>query len=139
VSFADALRYWEGDLEEDDLGSEAKGELALAREIVEGMGSRFIRIERLDSRTSFEVMENFARLCPDARAQGQLFEALSRNKPFRRFKDAVSSWPALREVWFAFKDQAEREIVKDWLREYGVEAEDASEHPVKPLPKGWEE
>lgn len=48
---------------------------------------------------------------------------MSRNKPFRRFQDAVHRDLALRDEWFAFRDRAYAAFARDWLEGEGIEPE----------------
>src|SRR5262245_61384638 len=50
-------------------------------------------------------MEEFANSVHSLTAWFQLTEALRRQKPFRNFKDALTQFPKLRELWFAFEQQ----------------------------------
>jgi hypothetical protein len=63
---------------------------------------------------------------------------LRRNKPFRRFKDALAGFPGALDAWYAFKDNAEREWARAWLRdELGITAEDVSQYHLRPMPESW--
>jgi Uncharacterised protein family (UPF0158) len=102
------------DCEEDD---------ELRERIDADSGKRYLNIEPLDSHESFRIMENFAASLPESALKGRLFDALSRNKPFRRFNDVVHSEPSLRGHWFAFRDLAQERYARDWLEVNGIEAE----------------
>ncbi len=69
------------------------------------------------------MMENFAAWLPDSGLKSRLLDALSRHKPFRRFKDVVHSDAALRDQWFAFRDDAHEQHLRNWLEAEGIEAE----------------
>lgn len=83
----------------------------------------FIEIERLEPHQSFEVMEKFAHSLPESRDRRDLIDALSRNKPFRRFKDAAHRDIELRDRWFAFRDRSYAALAHDWLEGKGIHAE----------------
>lgn len=85
--------------------------------------SRYREIDKLASHQSFEVMEQFALSLPESRDRRALLDALSRNKPFRHFKDAVHRDLALRDEWFAFRDRAYAALARDWLEGEGIEPE----------------
>lgn len=94
------------------------------RERIEaGLGERYHRIEPLEARESFRIMEDFAASLPETGIKSRLHDALTRNKPFRHFKDAVHSDLALREQWFAFHDDALAQHARDWLESLGIAAE----------------
>lgn len=87
------------------------------------LGDRYRSIEPLESHESFRIMEDFAASLPESRLQPRLFDALSRNKPFRHFRDIVHADLALRDQWFAFRDDALAQHARDWLEALGIEAE----------------
>lgn len=94
------------------------------RERIEAdFGERYLHIEPLDSHESFRIMEDFAASLPESPLRSCVFEALSRNKPFRRFKDVVHSDLAVRTQWFAFHDEALARYARDWLEAKGIEVE----------------
>ena len=64
-----------------------------------------LSIDRIDSRTRFEWMEEFANSVHSITGRFQLTEALRRQKPFRNFKDVLTQFPKLRELWFTFEKQ----------------------------------
>jgi hypothetical protein len=87
-----------------------------------GFGERYRRIEPLESHESFRIMEDFAASLPASPTKLRLFDALSRSKPFRHFKDVVHSDLALRDQWFAFRDDAYAQYAQEWLEGLGIEA-----------------
>src|SRR5262249_47876774 len=67
---------------------------------------RYFEIESLASHESFRIMEDFAGSLPNSfRMKSRLLDALTRRKPFRRFKDVLNSDLALRDRWFAFQQE----------------------------------
>jgi hypothetical protein len=112
-------RHWE---DYDELCERIDGDL----------GERYRRIEPLESHESFRIMEDFAASLPDSAIKSRLFDALSRNKPFRHFKDIVHSDPALRDRWFQFRDEAHEQYLREWLRENEVEAEILRRRTTRP-------
>ena len=89
---------------------------------IEAEPDRYEPIERLDSHSSFRIMDNFAGSLPASPVKQRLFEALARNKPFRRFKDIVHADLALRQELFAFQEQALEGYARDWLEVNGIAA-----------------
>ena len=81
---------------------------------------RFISIEPLPSWKSYNLMEDFVYSLPLGRARDRLAEALSRRRPFRRFKDVLLDYPDLRKRWFEFQDERERRWALAWLAEHGL-------------------
>lgn len=77
-------------------------------------------IERMRSRDSFLLMEEFAEeLTDNPKLQTRLFNALGQRKPFRGFKDIIDDSGDYREMWFNFKSQK----LEDWVREKSQEPE----------------
>src|SRR4051812_14919912 len=61
---------------------------------------RYRLIDPLSSHDSYSTMGDFVETVDDAGAVDLLNRALNGPKPFRRFKDALLEFPALREGWF---------------------------------------
>ena len=57
-----------------------------------------------------------------------LQRALRGKHPFRRFKDAISSFPEERERWFAYESIRRRDYIKEWARDLGVEIDFSAKH-----------
>ncbi len=89
----------------------------------------------MESRDSFAIMEDFAEQLSDKNPlKHRLFSALSRNKPFARFKQELDHSGEFRKEWFTFKlarqvEWVERQIKmnQDYERrlqkEYGEQEE----------------
>ena len=82
---------------------------------------RYHQIEPLISRQSFQIMEDFAESLPASSWKSRLIDALSLNKPFRRFRDAVHADLKLRDQWFAFQREALKARARHWLKSLGIE------------------
>src|SRR5216117_1510068 len=63
----------------------------LSARLDQGILERYRRIERMETHRSFYIMERFAASLPESAVKARLFEALTRNKPFRRFKEVLHS------------------------------------------------
>lgn len=92
----------------------------------------FRRIEPMDSRESFSVMDDFVSSLPAGTPRSTLREALSGNRPFRRFKDAIYNFPALKDPWFDFEEMRKRQYLEELVAGFGVDAE--INWPVRPAP-----
>ena len=92
---------------------------------------RFLFIEPVPSYVGYEVMSDFVDTMPDGKVPRELARALQQRRPFRRFKDVLLNYPAVREDWFRFHEQAFMKIIQEWLDDHGVEATLAPFH-VKP-------
>ena len=78
-----------------------------------------IEIESISTHESFEIMESFADSQPEDVCNG-LFDALNRRHPFSNFQTAVRNLGVLQE-WYDFKNNAEREIAVQWLKDNDLE------------------
>jgi hypothetical protein len=67
--------------------------------------SNYQKIEKMDPRQGFRIMEEFANSITDTNFQSRLFELLTERKPFSKFKLAVDN-SNYRQNWFDFKEQA---------------------------------
>ena len=107
-----AIGYW-GD---DDLGDDDADE---ADDTID----RYVAIPQQDSPEGFQVMEDFVwRLNREDAGQvvDDLISALRGDKPFRRFKDALCDYPAVRERWFKFEAERLRARITEWARYEGI-------------------
>ena len=77
----------------------------------------YIEIERMDSRESFLVMEDFAYSVDSASLQEKLINALNRSKPFSNFKRIIDNSGDYRQKWFDFKNQKYIEWVEEKISE----------------------
>jgi Uncharacterised protein family (UPF0158) len=84
---------------------------------------RYLWIEPIESHESFRIMEDFVASVSDTKAAARLAAALSGPKPFRRFKDALLDFPALRQAWFAFEGTAHASLAQAWCEANGIEVE----------------
>ena len=67
-------------------------------------------------------MADFIEQLPDGEARVKLTSTLQHSHPFRRFKDMLLTYPAVREQWFTFHEQALVELARQWLDDAGIEA-----------------
>lgn len=81
---------------------------------------RLIPIEPLPSSVEYGWMAEFAASVSNASLRHRLDHALSGRSAFRRFKDALISYPSEREVWFAFRGERLRAAAREWLEENGI-------------------
>jgi len=79
---------------------------------------KYFEIEKMDSRESFQVMEDFVETVSDEKLRNKLELGLSLSKPFRNFKDIIDDETEYREKWFAFKSAKYIEFVKEQLESY---------------------
>ena len=84
-------------------------------------GGRFEVVPAADSSEGYRDMEDFVETVSDARLRDRLWSALSGQRPFRRFKDALEATQVERDRWFAFSAARTRDRIIQWLREEGIE------------------
>jgi len=98
---------------------------------VENQPDRFLPIEPIGSHEAFRIMEAFVEALPDGEPATSLASALCQRHPFRQFKDALLSWPHIREQWFRFHNARMREIAQGWLTGNEVAAQ-LTDRPTSP-------
>lgn len=85
-------------------------------------GHRVIKIEQLPSRDGYKIMVDFLDKVEDEKMREQIFAALSRTHPFRRFKQIVLSSP-YRSQWYDHYNAAIAKSAREWLDENKVTVE----------------
>lgn len=83
---------------------------------------RYLLIEPVPSWVGYEIMSDFVETLPEGKVGRELARALQQSRPFRRFKDVLLNYPAVREDWFRFHEQAFMKIIQEWLEDHGVKA-----------------
>ena len=89
---------------------------------------RFRGIQPVASHTGFRWMECFAQDQQDGRVRDRLHGALDRPRPFRRFRDALEEFPAVRDSWFRYEEDRLREEAESWLRAEKIDAQLVGTH-----------
>jgi hypothetical protein len=84
---------------------------------------RFVWIESIGSHEGFRWMEDFALRQDDERVRERLLDALDRPRPFRRFRDALPAFPEVRDAWYRFEEEKQREAVREWIQSREIDAE----------------
>jgi hypothetical protein len=108
-------------LDEMDLHDWEREMLLEADLVREGSDERFLRVPVADSREGYLDMEEFVETVQKPAVQMRLAQALRGKGAFRRFKDALLSYPQERERWFAFQNERIRQRVLDWLASEHIE------------------
>ncbi|HED08134.1 MAG TPA: hypothetical protein ENI57_08470 [Ignavibacteria bacterium] len=78
----------------------------------------YIQFEKMDSRESFQVMEDFTNTVTDEELKMKLELGLRLSKPFRNFKDIIDDEGEYRQKWFDFKSEKYIEFVKEQLSDF---------------------
>ena len=76
---------------------------------------KYVEIDRMESRESFEVMAGFAESVDSRELREALIGALNKKHPFQNFKWVVDNSGPYRQKWFDFKNQRLIEWVNDQL------------------------
>ena len=84
---------------------------------------RFLYISPFPSSDGWRIIAEFIEQQCDGSARERLASAVHRSHPFRRFKDALTKYPELRERWFTFERGAMLDIARKWIEAEGIEAE----------------
>ena len=79
---------------------------------------KYFEFEKMDSRESFRVMEEFVETVEDKRLREKLELGLSLSKPFRNFKDIIDDENEYRKLWFKFRDSRNIEFVKGQIERH---------------------
>ncbi len=79
----------------------------------EDRGARYV--DPLPSHEAYEDMRDFVARVPERRAAELLARAIEGRGAFRRFKDTLFEFPALRDAWFAFHDVRMSRRAVEWL------------------------
>jgi hypothetical protein len=83
---------------------------------VEENYDKYFQFEKMDSKESFQMMEDFVETVKDLELRNKLELGLSLSKPFRNFKDIIDDEDEYRKKWFVFRDAKNIEFVKLQLK-----------------------
>lgn len=100
---------------------ESWSEFFSSEEEEEHPGDRgLIPVEPIPSGVGYRDMEDFIGRVRDPRARDLLQRAIEGRGAFRRFKDTLFEFPALRTAWFAFHDARTERRALEWLADEGI-------------------
>ena len=83
---------------------------------------RWLWVRCEGSRAAYSDMEWFITDLDQPQVAERLNSAISGPGAFRRFKDALSLWPDLRERWHGFAEDRQRGRARSWLADQGYAA-----------------
>ncbi len=92
---------------------------------------KLVRIDPIPSRETYGDMEDFIERVRDQRAHELLERAIAGRGAFRRFKDTLLEFPALRQAWFGFHDARMQRRAIRWLADQGLIEESIAEREVQ--------
>lgn len=91
----------------------------LEERIDEGYGTRYFRLpEQYDIRDN-RIVEAFIDDLPEGEARDHLNNAFCGRGAFRRFRDGLCRY-GLEQDWYDFRDEAYKQIARDWCEENGI-------------------
>ncbi|MCK4340319.1 MAG: hypothetical protein KAY37_01175 [Phycisphaerae bacterium] len=111
---------FQDDDELDDLPEWEKELVPIARAIEEG-SERYVLIPDFPSYEAYELMAEFAESLTDPQLCDRMAIALDGKGAFRRFRGVLERYPEEEKRWYAFKEAAMVERVRQWLEELGLE------------------
>ncbi len=84
---------------------------------------RYLFIETFPSNEAYLLMEEFIEGLTDKKAKDNLVKAVTGNKPFRSFKNALQEFPEIRDEWYKFEDMRLKQYAAKWLNDNKIEFE----------------
>ncbi len=105
------------DLEEFGAFDDGEGLWEDSIKEIESNPDNYAELEKMSSRQSFRMMENFAATVADDNLKSKLFNSLDRKSPFQNFKLEVDNNEHYRQLWFKFKDEESVKFVKEQIEE----------------------
>ena len=84
--------------------------------------ARWLGVRCEGSRDGFRDMELFVADLTDPDVADRLEASLHGRGAFRRFRDHLSRWPELLDLWYAFSDDRKRGRARAWLSDEGYAA-----------------
>jgi hypothetical protein len=117
----DSETFLESALEHSDLLDWEKEDVREAYAVENGLGDRYLEVPRADSSEAFRDMQEFVDTVHSQSLKNRLSRALQGQRPFRRFKDALSDSPQDEELWYRFQTDRLQQRAREWLAENGIE------------------
>lgn len=83
---------------------------------------RYITLPGQWERDDYRIMQDFIAALPAGEARDQLADAIHGRGAFRMFRATVERQGLLQQ-WYAFKDEAYRQLAVDWCQQHGFDYE----------------
>lgn len=109
----------EGDDPLDDRPDWEQAAIRMAAEVLADESGDCVPLPSQYDIHEYAIMERFCQSVNSPKVADDLFRSISGRGAFRRFKDAIQRH-GIREEWYRFKDEAYREIARDWCEEHGI-------------------
>jgi hypothetical protein len=88
------------------------------------------RVDPVSSREQYRWMERYIATVEDAVVRQRLLQSIDGKGAFRRFKDALMTFPVERERWFTFRSERLRMCMEAWLESQQIAAAPRPDWPV---------
>jgi hypothetical protein len=108
------------DIDEDEETDETLN-IALARQVYEGRDTRYLQLDKQDSREGYQDMEIFITDLGDEHLREVLETAIRGSGAFRRFKEVLYRYPEAQKAWFAFRDERIAMRMNRWFEHHEIE------------------
>lgn len=92
----------------------------------EGDSDDWLPVHGEGSRAGYRDMEVFIAGLDQSPIADRLDAAIHQTRAFRRFKDILSQWPTLMDVWYAFSEERRLGRARSWLADQGYTPADIS-------------
>jgi Uncharacterised protein family (UPF0158) len=120
----------------DTATGEVEPHFSTEPDTAEPMDARsLIPVEPLPTAIGYGDMEDFVACVREPRTRDLLERAIAGRGAFRRFKDTLLEYPALRQAWFAFHDARSERRAIEWLLERDLVHPDAAEEALANRPE----
>lgn len=96
------------------------GKRELRRKVDSKQISDYVVIPTITSREGYKLIEDFIATVHDEGLKTHLHEAISKEAPFKRFKEIVFKHPEERRHWLDFKQEKLKQKATEWLKKTGV-------------------
>jgi hypothetical protein len=94
-------------------------QIAIARDIINETG-RYLELPTKFDINEYEIMERFCLSLEDPQIRELLQSKIKGSGAFRRFKDTLYQ-NGIQDDWFAYRNEAYREIAIEWCQENDIE------------------
>jgi hypothetical protein len=94
-------------------------QIAIARDIINETG-RYLELPTKFDINEYDIMEKFCLSLEDIKMREYLYSQIKGGGAFRRFKDAIYQ-NDIQDDWFAYCNDAYKEIATEWCRENDIE------------------
>lgn len=85
---------------------------------------KYIEFTAMDSRDSFEVMEDFIQEIEDADTRKEFENILHLPRPFGMFKETLKDYPELRQQWFTYQQKRNIDYIEEQLELFNMQLMD---------------